>query len=66
MAFPEADVGVLRDLAARVAEIAALPVQEERAEMWRRHNRLEHGRPLVGLLGIRNCTDLLGGVTGHA
>lgn len=38
---------VIRDLAKRVAEIAALPVQEQRPEMWRRHNRLERVRPMI-------------------
>jgi hypothetical protein len=38
---------VLRRLADRQAEIAALPVQRERAELWRRLNQLEPTRPLV-------------------
>ena len=37
----------VRELARRVAELAALPVQEEKAEMWRRHNALERVRPMV-------------------
>ena len=32
---------VLRDLAKRVAGIAALPVMGERRQMWKRHNTLE-------------------------
>ena len=37
----------LRDLARRVAEIASDPLQQEKADMWRRHNDLERGRPMV-------------------
>ena len=35
------DRTLLRDLARRVADIAALPVQEQRRARWRRHNRLD-------------------------
>jgi hypothetical protein len=45
--FPAADRAVLRDLAARVAEIAARPVMAERRDLWRRHNDLESTRPLI-------------------
>lgn len=41
------DRHVLREAAERVAEIAALPIQEERRQMWYRHNRLERVRPMV-------------------
>jgi hypothetical protein len=41
------DRRILREAAKRVAEIAALPVQAERREMWYRHNRLEGVRPMV-------------------
>jgi hypothetical protein len=37
----------LRDLAKRVAEIAALPVQAERRRLWFHQNRLERTRPLI-------------------
>ena len=43
----EKDKVFLRDLARQVAEIGHLPVQEEKAEMWRRHNDLERVRPMV-------------------
>ena len=42
-----ADKGVLRELAGRVAEIAALPVQEEKRELWRKLNALRPDRPMV-------------------
>ena len=47
MAFPDRDVQTIRDLARRVAEIAAQPVQAERVAMWTRFNRLEQDRPMV-------------------
>ena len=37
---------VLRELAARVARLAAEPRQEEMRRLWLRHNRLEPTRPL--------------------
>ena len=43
----EKDKAILRDLAGRVAEIGNLPVQEQKADMWRRHNDLERVRPMV-------------------
>jgi len=41
------DREIIRRLAAEVAEIAALPVQEEKREMWRRLNGLRPVRPMV-------------------
>ncbi len=41
------DRKVLRDLAKQVADIAAKPVQNERRDLWRRHNSLKRTRPLV-------------------
>jgi len=41
------DRNILRDLAKKLAEIASLPDQKNKAEMWIRHNRLEHVRPMV-------------------
>jgi len=46
------DVAVLRELARQVAGIAARGVQDERRELWRRHNSLERTRPLVLSLGM--------------
>jgi hypothetical protein len=47
MAFKGKDRAILRDLAKRVRDIAALPVMEERRELWRRHNRLQPVRPMI-------------------
>ena len=45
--FPENDVKIIHDLAKKIAEIAALPVQQEKREMWRRLNSLERVRPTI-------------------
>jgi len=45
--FDERDLATVRELASRVAEIAALPVQEEKKAMWRKLNALEPFRPMV-------------------
>jgi len=41
------DIAVLREMAKRVAEIAALPVQEEKRRLWRKLNALQPERPMV-------------------
>lgn len=41
------DEGIVRELAARVAEIAALPVQDEKRALWRSLNACEAERPMV-------------------
>jgi hypothetical protein len=41
------DRAVLRRLASRLAELAARPEEEDKREMWRAHNALAPGRPLV-------------------
>jgi hypothetical protein len=49
MAVPTQDMAIIRNLAAQVAEIAALPVQQEKSDLWRRLNRLERVRPMIVL-----------------
>jgi len=49
MSMPGSDRTALRDLAHRLAEVAADPVQDERRELWRRLNNLERVRPPVQL-----------------
>lgn len=39
--------GILRELAKRVAEIAARPEQEDKKRLWLRHNALGETRPLI-------------------
>jgi hypothetical protein len=41
------DRKILRELAQRVAEIAAMPLMAERRDLWRRHNNMEQVRPVV-------------------
>ena len=43
----EQDVAVVRELAAEVAEIAALPVQDEKQALWRKLNACDPARPMV-------------------
>lgn len=43
----EQDRVVLRELAQRIAEIAVLPIQEEKKRLWRKHNGLNPERPMV-------------------
>jgi len=41
------DRAIIRELAAQLAEIAALPIQEEKRRMWRKLNGLKPERPMV-------------------
>jgi len=41
------DVRLLRDLARRYVDVCRRPVQDERRDLWRRHNSLERTRPLI-------------------
>jgi hypothetical protein len=41
------DISILRELAACVAEIAALPVQDEKRMLWRKLNGRKPARPMV-------------------
>ena len=41
------DRAVIRELAKEIAEIAALPVQEEKRALWRALNGLKPKRPMV-------------------
>lgn len=49
MRTPDRERDAVRALATRVAEIAALPIQSEKADLWRRLNRLDPVRPMVML-----------------
>ncbi len=52
MSVSEKEKGVIRDLARQVAGIAALPVHDEKRDMWTRVNRLERVRPLIHVQAI--------------
>lgn len=41
------DRRILRELAKQVAELSARPIEQEKRELWYRHNALEPTRPLV-------------------
>lgn len=41
------DIVILRDLAKQVADIAAGDIQDQRRDLWRRHNSLQRTRPLI-------------------
>ena len=58
------DRSLLRGLAAQVAEVAALPVQQESIERWRRLNRLERVKPMIWINEIPwHETDVNGELT---
>jgi len=48
----EDEKNILRELARRVAEIAADPVNDVKRDMWKRLNRLERVRPLVHVQAV--------------
>jgi len=52
MPIPEKDKRIIRDLAKRVAEIASLPIHDEKRDMWTRLNKLERVRPLIHVQAI--------------
>jgi len=41
------DRQILRNTAYEIAELAALPIQAERRELWKKHNSLQPTRPMV-------------------
>jgi len=47
MPITSKDRAVLRDLAKRVRDVAALPVMEERRRLWKQHNALRPARPMI-------------------
>ena len=59
MDISPAERALLRDLARRVAEIAALPVMAERRELWKRHNGLRPQRPMVLVFPEGSWRELL-------
>lgn len=43
------DIAIIRELAAKKADIAALPAQEEKRALWRKLNALKPERPMVAI-----------------
>jgi len=46
-AFSDKEIETLKTLAKQVAEVAYLPIQEEKAKLWTAHNDLKTTRPLI-------------------
>ena len=53
------DRSILRHLARQVADIAALPIQAERRELWVKHNSLQRVRPLILVFPEGSWQELL-------
>ena len=53
------DREILRDLARRIAEIAALPVMDQRKALWRRHNSLDRPRAMILVFPEGSWRELL-------
>ena len=47
MTISASDRAILRELAARVAELAARPIEEEKRQLWYQHNALQPTRPVI-------------------
>lgn len=47
MSIPEKDLTIIRKLGEKIAEIAALPIQKKRKEMWSQLNSLKRVKPMV-------------------
>ena len=48
----EKDKGILRELGKKMAEIASLPIQQQRKAMWARMNSLQETKPMVWMTDI--------------
>ncbi len=59
MPISKKDREILRGLAKRVAEIAALPVQAERIALWKKHNALKPVRPMILVFPEGSWRELL-------
>lgn len=47
LVIDRSDRQILRRLAGRVAEIASLPIQDKKRDLWYKHNALESTRPVI-------------------
>lgn len=57
--IPLDDRAILRKLAGRVADVASLPIQQERRELWARHNSLQAVRPMILIFPEGSWEELL-------
>jgi len=53
------DKKIIRELAKQVAEIAELPIMEERRRMWKQHNQLKRVRPMILVFPEGSWRELL-------
>ena len=53
------DRDILRELARQVVDIAALPVQSERRELWKQHNSLRSPHPMILVFPEGSWVELL-------
>jgi hypothetical protein len=53
------DRKTLRDLAKQIADIASLPIMAERRELWKKHNSLQTGRPMILIFPEGSWGELL-------
>lgn len=59
MTTSDSDRTILRDLARQVAEIGALPIQEERRQLWKQHNSLTKVKNMVLIFPENSWNELL-------
>lgn len=45
--IPDSDISVLRELGKKYAQIASLPIQAQRKEMWKKLNDLQKVKPMI-------------------
>lgn len=53
------ELTILRVLAKQVADIASLPIMEERRELWKKHNSLQSVRPMILIFPEGSWGELL-------
>jgi hypothetical protein len=59
MTVSASDKNILRELARRVAEIAALPIQAQRRERWKQHNSLRSKQPMIMIFPEGSWREIL-------
>lgn len=57
----QSDRSILREVAQRVVDIAAMPVMGQRRELWKRHNSLRPVRPMILVFPEGSWEELLPG-----
>gem|GEM_PF-3214134 len=57
--FSDSETAVLRQLAQKVAAIAALDIEINKAERWTKHNDLQDGLPMVSIDPENGCNEII-------